>query len=216
MWLFFLYRSRERIWIRLPSIKIYNSSYQFIPLFFIEFSEMISNLYNQSIKRFDSSINVTFFRISYWSESMFLLNDFGEVPKLRRSTHILPLHTVMNCFHMFQSLCSTLQLLILTISTREHSITNDCIFDILMHCRVNIFHFLYSLFDNWLFEIRITIVLPNPIPSKFLKFRLNRIVFNKFFNLNFLHLRFLCVAKISSFIKLRFSWRISSFGHFLL
>lgn len=125
---------------------------------------------------------------------MFLLNDFGEVPKLRRSTHILSLHTVMNCFHMFQSLCSTFQLLILTISARKHTISNDCIFNILVDSRVDIFHLLYSLFDNRLFESRITIVLPNPIPSKFLKFSLDRIIFNKFFNLNFLKFRFLRIA----------------------
>jgi hypothetical protein len=54
----------ERTWIRLTRVKINNSSCEFVPLFFMVFSKMITDFHDQVIKGLDSAIHVGFLWIS--------------------------------------------------------------------------------------------------------------------------------------------------------
>lgn len=96
-----LQSSREWTWIGLSCIIINDSSDQLVPFLLVVLPQMLSDLDDQAIQRLDSAINIAFLRVSYGPELVFLFNHFGEVPKFRRSAHVLPLHAVMDGLHMF-------------------------------------------------------------------------------------------------------------------
>lgn len=78
----------ERTWIRFTRVKINNSSCEFVPLFFMVFSKMVTDFHDQVIKGLNSAIYVGFLRIGDGPKLMLFFNDFWEVPKFRRSAHI--------------------------------------------------------------------------------------------------------------------------------
>jgi len=127
------------------------------------------------IKLFNSSINVTLFRLSNWPKLVLLFNDFREVPQLRGSTHILWFLSVMNRFHVFECICSIYSLFIMPIFSRKHSLSDNRIFNILLNCFVYVFEFFNCRLNNFFFKIIITVIFPYPIPSQSLPLFLQRI-----------------------------------------
>ncbi len=187
MWLFFIDSFWEWTWIRLSSIKVNNSSDQLIPFFFVELPQMISNFHYQVVQRLDSAVDVGFLRICDWTELMFFFDNFREIPQFGRSSHIFSLQTVVNGFHVLKCFCGTFQFLILTISSRKHSISDYGILDVLIDRWVNVFHFLDCLLNGRLFESGVTVVFPNPISAKFFHFRLDWILVHELLDFKVFH-----------------------------
>jgi hypothetical protein len=96
---------------------------------------------------------------------MVFLHNFREVPKLRWPSHIFGLERVINSLHMLEGFSCTLELLVLSFSSGKHPFSNNGVFNILMNCLVNVFELFNGNFNYFVFEILITIILPNPVAS---------------------------------------------------
>lgn len=125
----------------------------------------------------DPTIDIAFFGVSYGSEFMFLLHNAREVPKLWRASHIFRFKRIVHRFHMFEGFRCTFEFLVLSFFARQHAVSNDGIFDVLVHCLIDMLQQLHSFFDRFIFEVFVTVVLPNPIAAQLFDFQFEGTLF---------------------------------------
>lgn len=111
---------------------------------------------------------------------------------------------------MFQGLSGAFELFVLTVSSGQHSISNDCVFNVLMNCKIDVFHFFNCFLNDCLLKCGIAIVFPNPISAELLELGLYRVLLNQFLDLDLLNLGLLFSGTESCFIELSFCWWIST------
>ena len=115
----------EWTWIRLSPKEVDYSTHQLVPFFLVILPKIFPDFVYMGIYAFNSAVNIAFFRISNRPKLMFLLNYFGEIPKLRWPPHVFCFEGVVDCLHVFECFSCTFQLLVLTLSSRKHAFSND-------------------------------------------------------------------------------------------
>ena len=153
----------KRTWVWLSSEEINHSSHQLVPLLLVVSTEIVSYLDDVRVYALDTPVNIAFLGIGNWSEFMLLFDNFWEIPKFWRATHILALEGVIHRLHMLECFCSTLKFFILSLFSWQHSFSNDGIFDILMNCFIDMFELLDCNLNNFVFEIFVAVVIPDPV-----------------------------------------------------
>jgi len=101
---------------------------------------------------------------------VFLFDDLIEVPQLRRTTHIVRLHRIVNGLQILECLGCTLELFILPLLPGQHAVSDDGVFNILMDGLVNVFEHFYGFVDDLVLELVVAVVLPDPVPAQLLYF----------------------------------------------
>ena len=101
-------------WVWLSSEEINHSSHQLVPLLLVVTTEIVTYLHNVRVYALDTAVDIAFFGIGNWSEFMFLFDNFWEIPKFWRTTHVLALEGVIHCLHVLECFCSTLKFFILS------------------------------------------------------------------------------------------------------
>ena len=90
------FRKRVRVGFR-PKV-VYYPSHQLVPFSLVIFPEVVSDFNDEFVQLLDPTIDVTLLGVSNRSELVLFFYYFGEVPKLRGPTHILPLERVIQRF----------------------------------------------------------------------------------------------------------------------
>ena len=126
----------ERRWVWLSGKEINDSAHEFVPLLLVVFSQVFSNFVDVLVQFFDSAVDVALLGVSNRSKLMLLLDHFGEVPEFGWSAHVFALEGVVDGLHVLQSLSGAFQFLVLSFLSRQHPLSDDGIFNVLVHCLV--------------------------------------------------------------------------------
>jgi hypothetical protein len=91
------------------------------------------------VQFFDTAVDVALLGVSNRSKLMLLLDHFGEVPEFGWSAHVFALEGVVDGLHVLQGLRGAFQFLVLSFLSRQHSLPDDGILNVLVHCLVYMF-----------------------------------------------------------------------------
>lgn len=152
--------------------KVDHSAHQLVPLLLVVLPQVFTHFVDMLVQALDASVDVALFGVCDGAEFVFLLDHFGEVPQFGGTAHVLSFEGVVDGLHVLQRLGCTLKLFVLSLLPRKHTLADDRVLYVLMHCWVDVFQLFHSRLDNLISEGLITIVFPDPIAAQFLQLQL--------------------------------------------
>lgn len=125
------------VWLSREEID--DSAHELVPLLLVVFPQVFSDLVDVFVQFFDAAVDVALLGVCDRSKLMLFLDHLGEVPEFWWSAHVFALEGVVDGLHVLQSLGGAFQFLVLPFLSREHSLSDDGVFDVLVHCLVDMF-----------------------------------------------------------------------------
>ena len=167
----------ERGRVRLSCEEINDSAHKFVPLLLVVLPQVFSDLIDVLIQFLDAAVDVALLGVSDGPKLVVLLDHFGEVPQFGWPSHVFSFEGVIDSLHVLQSLSCTFEFLVLPLLTRQHSLSDDGVLDVLVNCLVDVFEFFDCSLNDLIPEAVVAVVLPNPVSSQFLHLQLVRSLF---------------------------------------